>query len=347
MRRTAIAVLSAAALILAQPLTPPTFAQVPGQAPAMEPSLSIDFPGGTVTQYVEALKKSGKPVNVVTSERAAKQQLAPISLSQVNVGVAVYAIQAASTSASGQWRIEMIHTPGPRMAQWPTPGDAYSVDFFPFGKRGEDVVVESYSLQRILRPDGKGEGADPKIVLTAIETGLHLQNEGGDQPPDLKFHADSGLLFVRGSNADVKLVGSIVNRMSDDAGRRATAAERRSQEDAMRNIATKEAQLEIQLREMEVQAAQQNMEQVKALASKGTAPATEVTRSELEFARAKFNLDRAKLGLERAQIMRLDAVNQDQAATLEDLAAQNAALRKQLDDSKAAIPKSPARPGTR
>jgi hypothetical protein len=327
MRRLAITALSTALSFAAMPPASNAMARQPAQMPnpIAEPSLTVEFAGGTVAQYIDSLKKSGKAVNVVASERASKQPLSPISLSQVTVGVAVYAIQAASTSATGSWRIDAISGPGPRMTPYAMAGDAFAVDFFPYGKRGEDVVVESYSLQKILRADGKGGGFDSKVVLTAIETGLKLQNEGGEQPPDLQFHADSGLLFVRGTNAEVRLVGSIVSRLSEDAKVRTAASDRRAQASMIRTIATKEATLEVQLQEAELNSTTRALEQARQLSEKGSTPASEVSRLELEVARARFKLERAKLGLERAQIVAsdpLDAEESDRPAEAPDEAPQ-------------------------
>jgi hypothetical protein len=316
--------------------------------PAANNLISVDFKGGTVVQYVETLKKSGKAVNVVTSERATRQTLAPISLKDVTVGVAVYSIEAAASSNNGSWRIAPIQDPVQQVvhmgAHHPRDG-AYSVDFYPVGKRGEEVVVESYSLQKILRPDGKGEGADAKVILTAIETGLKLQNEGADQPPDLQFHGDSGLLFVRGTGADVRLVGSIVARMSEDAGRTLNAAQRRAREDAMRSLAMKEAKIEIELRQVEYDAAMRNLAEVQQQAKAGNLPSGFLQEAEVKAAKAKLNLERARLGLERAEIVTVETTNTDNQGILEALSVQNAALRKQLDDFQAATKELPRNPG--
>lgn len=316
MRRMTLAAWTASCVLALSPVSSDVLAQ--GQPVQQDASISIDFKGGTVAEYINTLKKSGKAVNIVASERASKQQLAPVSLDQVSVGVAVFSIQAAATSGSGNWRIEAISPPGPQAMQFPgMPGSgvqAFAVDFYPYGKRGEDVVVESYSLQRIIKADGKAGGLDPNVVLTAIETGLKLQNEGSEQPPDLKFHPDSGLLFVRGTRADVQLVGSVVGRMLDDAKVRTAAAEKRAQENMVRNIAMKEAKLDVEFREMELAMAQKKLEQVKELAEKGAVPPMEVMGIETEFARARMNLERAKLGVERAQIVTGDPIAEEQPA---------------------------------
>ncbi|MBX3375553.1 MAG: hypothetical protein KF678_00950 [Phycisphaeraceae bacterium] len=321
MKRTAT-ILAVATLLSGAPmLTPPALAQNGGATTASDPFVSIDFAGGTVANYVDALRKTGRAVNIVVSERAAKQQLGTVSLNRVTVGVAVYAIHAAAASGAGQWRIDPI-SPYPatavRTAGLATPEpEAYSVDFLPLGNRGQDVVVESYSLMRIIKPDGKTDGVDPKVVLTAIETGLKLLNEGAEQAPDLKFHPDSGLLFVRGSSADVRLVGSIVIRMMDDARARSQAQQRRERESALREIAIKEARIEIELREVELQAANDALEQMRLLVEKGSGSSHDVRAMEVQVSRARTNLERARLALERAKIGPLVSSDEEGGSTTE------------------------------
>jgi hypothetical protein len=302
MKRTA-ALIAISALSFGMPAwTPPALAQS-GATSAADPYFSVDFAGGTVTQYVEALRKTGKPVNVVVSERAGRQRIGAISLSRVTPGVAVHAINAAAASTLGDWRIDQIGPEASRAAGKGMPEvEAYWVDFMPKGVHSQDVMVEAYSLARVFKPDGKAEGLDPKAVLTAIETGLRLQNQEPDQAPDLKFHPDSGLLFVRGTMAELRLVGSIVGRMMDDARAKSQSQQRREREAAMRGIAMKDAQLEVQIREVELRVAEESLEQVRKLAETGAAHPSEVQGAQLQLGRARVNLERARLGLERAQI---------------------------------------------
>ena len=48
-------------------------------------------------------------------------------------------------------------------------------------------------------------------VLTAIDTGLGV--EGGGTVAKIKFHQDSGLLFVRGTHEQTSMVSSILDAL--------------------------------------------------------------------------------------------------------------------------------------
>lgn len=280
-----------------------TYPTPAGPAGAQEPSflISVNFAGGTVAQYIEALKKAApdKAVNIVASERAAKQGLTTISLKDVPLGVAAYAIQSASTSPTGDWGIGPMQG-DPNAAGFAT--SSYRVDFSPSRRVSDAVIVEAYSLQRIIRGDAKEDQTAGKMALTAIETGLKLQNSDGDAPPELKFHQESGMLFVRGQSPDVHLVGQIISRMSDDAERRRAVVERAAKEEKLIGLAMREAAMDVQTREMELEAAQKLFSMTETQVTKGASSQTELMQRSMELQRARMNLERAKLNVERAQL---------------------------------------------
>jgi hypothetical protein len=302
----------------------------------------VDFPGGTVAQYIDALRKTSPDlaVNIIASERASKQMLTAISLKDVSLAVAANAIQAGSASTTGAWVIEPIPRPDPRITLPNAVFDSYSVDYLTSRRGFPDIFVEAFSLQKILRQAGDGK-EDPnagKSALTAIETGLQLQNADRENPPELKFHQESGMLFVRGEQADVHLVGQIISRMSDDAEYRRAVNERRAKQDKLTEVAVKEATIEVQLHQMEVAAAQRSLDMISAQVAKGLMSQNEVQQASLELGRAKFNLERAELNVERAKLQipmetgTGDASPQmnEMAKMLDRLSEENRALRDQL-----------------
>ncbi len=63
-------------------------------------------------------------------------------------------------------------------------------------------------------------------VLTAIETALKFRDEEGEPPAEIKFHAESGLLFVRALPEQHALVQEVVDQLDGSASRRETAKEK-------------------------------------------------------------------------------------------------------------------------
>ncbi len=275
--------------------------------------LTVNFPGGTIGQYVEALRKAstGGSANIVVSDRSSKVPISSINLKGVDIGVAVSAIPAAYSGPRGAWHIELVLPAGSQYVGVDSTARTYSVDFETLSEfRRDDLKVESFSLGRLLNPTGSAKPeADPRVVLTAIETGLHLLIAEGDPQPDLKFHPDSSLLFVRGTGAEVDLVKSVISRMSEEAVRRMAITQRRTRAEQARNLQVKEATIRIQIKEMEFQAVTSELEAIKQQVQAGTASTTELARVQLEYNRAKMNIEMAKIEFERAQLESADDIS--------------------------------------
>ena len=72
-------------------------------------TVTVDFPGGTVGQYVQLLKQaSGRnAVNVVMSRAATEVQIGTISMREVSLYTALSAIQSAA-GRDTQWRVQPL-----------------------------------------------------------------------------------------------------------------------------------------------------------------------------------------------------------------------------------------------
>lgn len=300
-----LALFVAALPLLAQARVPQVQPAFPGQVnnqPEEPQYLSVEFAGGSVEQYVQTLKASaGKvPVNLIVSERASKQQLSRISLKEVSISVAAGAIESAATTTSGMWFIQPVFVPGAVGRDRPQ-SMTLRVDYSTEARRDLPSQVEAFSLSRILRasPDAKASQAS---VLTAIETGLKLQLSDNETPPDLKFHPDSGLLFVKGSPSDIHLVSSVITKMSEESERAAGILDRRARSEKIRALAVREAKLRLELASIEYQNAERTETEFVKMNDRGAIPAAQLADIQLEKARARVRLQQAEIEVERAQI---------------------------------------------
>ncbi len=330
-----------------QPPTDPS-AQLPPGA-SSQPLVSVEFPNGTVAQYIAALKKANPdtPINIVASDRAAKQTLGSISLKNVPVSVAAFSIRVAASTGTMIWDIADIDQRVPVLGDVPVisrffTNHAYQVDCQSAARRPDDVVVQALSLQAIvLSEDAKVADAASAVALTAIQTGLALRDPENPDAAELKFHPDSGLLFVRGTRDEVQLVSQIVSRLRDDATSRRDAAERRAREEQLRAIAVKDADLEIQLHEMELREAERGVTQLQKERASGAASAYELSTAEMNLGRAKLAVERAMLDKDRARlaapIVTPQANSQDtgENSKIQRLEAENENLRQMLQTYKA------------
>jgi hypothetical protein len=166
------------------------------------------------------------------------------------------------------------------------------------------------------------------------------------KPPELKFHEESGLFFVRGTPAEVRLVGSVVMRMSDDAEREGKSAARRAEAERERAMAVKEAELVIQMREIELQSAMQLVQVTEQKVTGGAEPTSELNAAQSALRKAQIRLDEAKLGRERASMVGSSDLwrgggsqgtgDSGPQASRDELLSQIAAMQKRINDLEAA-----------
>jgi hypothetical protein len=96
---------------------------------------------------------------------------------------------------------------------------------------GPARVVRVFAVRRLLRPQGVApvtEGSDPYLsmetVLTAVDTGLAVAAEqsaldagGAGEKAIVRYHEDSGLLFVAGTHTQLKVVEEVIGNLERQA----------------------------------------------------------------------------------------------------------------------------------
>lgn len=180
------------------------------QAKLVPPTLvTIDFPGGTVTEYVEHVKRATKtPINVVVSPSVSGAVLAAVQLKDVPVDAAIRAIQTAGGETSYSWRIKPLDGLNNSGAV----PNAFSVDGERRGSQafGNDPGRLPRNVDVIALPTGEGGSVKPDVALSAIEAGLQVSQSKGAQRAEVSYHKDSGLLFVNGTPEQNDLVRQVL-----------------------------------------------------------------------------------------------------------------------------------------
>ena len=217
-----------------------------GQAPALqapvspalrpeEPVIAVSFPGGTVAEYLEAVKRSAgdlAEVNVVLDGEAAGSAMPPAELRKVRVEDAIHLIPAIARSGSGQPLefTEVAREPTPvyvlrveTAPGKPPPGGSPGADFGAMASPGGSPAVQNgglkldvFSLRSLIEP-GHGAAEDARrltaeTILSALEQALAEANQGS--PASLKYHAESYLLMVRGTPAQLEVVRQVLETLS-------------------------------------------------------------------------------------------------------------------------------------
>jgi len=174
----------------------------------------LQFGGGPLSEYAELLRKASGE-NILLDAGAGAVEVPPISLHNVSLDAALDVVP--KIMGRGEDRMLQVSTiPGPS-----------PVYLLLLQKRPE--TVEVLTLQGIIGGAMPGLGMKAETVLTAIENVLaETRDEGA---PAIKFHPESSILVVKGNPSQIKVVKSVVERLSEglekvrEAGSKARAGE--------------------------------------------------------------------------------------------------------------------------
>ena len=200
----------------------PTPARRGQQAAVVQPTdtagiVTIEFPGGSLAQRVDALRPLSKGTNILIQPEADQVVLPPLQLRQVDAFTALKAIEmlvddrgshtmSVQKLGGQQQDVLTVRIRERRTRETQTPPTMVRV----FSLRWLTTALphEAAAADAVLTPD---------TILTAIDVGLGLA--GGDKPV-LRYHADSGLLFVQGGPQHVDVVQQVLMSLQEDLAQR-------------------------------------------------------------------------------------------------------------------------------
>ncbi len=245
-----------AVLLLAMLCTPSLLAQEtkPNPAPATKPTpvfnspasstrvapevgyISLDFPGGTVAQYVDALRTAAGPgpANIMVDSEAAPLKVPAARLSRTSLENSLLVMERTVSGTNDRHANVGIHLE----RLYPNSPDAAPIFVvqasYPLGHGdpppSRTMVV--LSLNPIVGlPGTKSEQkVDAKAVLSAVEAAVMVAETATKDAPTMKFHETSGLLFVRGTPAQLRAAEDVINQLRKDVdqGGKNAAAENES-----------------------------------------------------------------------------------------------------------------------
>jgi hypothetical protein len=321
----AVVVGSGGPAALGQPQPQSVPRQVPPQFPGHQgspgPVVSVDFPGGTVAEYIEAVQRAGgdRPVNVLVPAEAAGVPVPPISLRGVTARTALEALTYAFPFGYGA-----KHEFGVRsFGDDPEATNAFAIMY----SKGQQIgmmpgqlnqaagpargreQIQVFSLTELVAPPGAGEdvGVPVDVLLTAVEAALGIgagdeeaDGEGGSgAPAQVRFHEESGLLIVRGTGEQISLVSSLLGELRKDVVSRWSTARQDAAREAERRYRQKRLEVEMGLAEKELVAADKRAERFRQQVESGHAPQQLQEEAEEEVARKRAQLEMLRLEEQR------------------------------------------------
>ena len=251
------------------------------------PYFDLTFPGGTVADYVRAIRDVYPCANVLIASGARVFPVPAVSLRQVTVGAALGLIDGQARLDSGelvQLGVDDVTIPG-------RPDGAYRLGMW---KQNESPVETSvWGLAPVI-----GQGLDAEAILGAVKEALSTFSQGST----MRFHEPTGLLIVRGAKEQLELVGRVLGELTSTVQQQSRGMESRSMLILDQRAKVEKAESDVELAVKRVEIAGQRLDRFMAdgfLADDPEKAQTLRAEGELALAEAEASLRIARSTLER------------------------------------------------
>jgi hypothetical protein len=216
----------------------------PGQDTA-DSTFDLTFKGGTVAEYVAAVRKADPVANILIMPEAEDVPIPAMELQRVDLSAAMSLLDDHSYEDAGLLVRLDVH----RVASTTRKGvEIYSIRA-QLANRGSRQAARAPQRTTVLSVADliQGEAAiSAEDLLTAIEAAMALTTDDYE-PTQIRFHDATGLLIARGSPEQAATIAEVVDQL-----RGSVYGARRDQKDA--ELAERDAmlqQLEMKIRQVE------------------------------------------------------------------------------------------------
>ena len=173
------------------------------QSPTENPLIDVRFPGGTVTQFIEAIRKAAGDINVLVAPDAVKVKMPAVSLSHVSVAAALNLLDGKEQRTPNQIvrvKVDMM----PRLSPLERETFQIRVDV----RRDREGVPGAYvwSVLSLLDND-----ISSQALLSAVEMALDVIDS--DTALDVRFHEDTGLLIASGDRGQMETIEVVLEQL--------------------------------------------------------------------------------------------------------------------------------------
>ncbi len=183
-------------------------ANKPGSAMQRPNPINLQFGGGSLSEYVQALRSAMPMVNVViTTEAAGQIKFPPIKLDSVDLVAAIELMEGEYTLPDQQPVHVQVRGYGSFTGE---SAPVFKVSTVPIGKRAHREV-SVWNIGDLLHGERK-----PDSVLTAVETGVGLLNQSSAKA-DIRYHEETSLLVASGDPEQLTAIDRVIDRIRQGA----------------------------------------------------------------------------------------------------------------------------------
>lgn len=167
--------------------------------------ISVDFPGGTITEYIDALAKAAGSVNVLISTEAADLSMPPVKLTKVSVSAAIDLVKGTRTDKNDQ----LVSFNVNHLKRY----EVNEQETFKINAYRSPTEVKTQTHSRVwsiahLIQDGV---FNSKVVLDAVEMAIAVTKS--TSKVDIRFHEATGLLIASGSTSQLSAIENVLDEL--------------------------------------------------------------------------------------------------------------------------------------
>ncbi len=170
------------------------------------PFLDLDFPGGTLGEYIEAIEgASDQTINfVVTDEMVLQAPIAKMRLRRVTAHTALELIEGTKVVMGNREFMVALDGMGGSGGEAST----IRVTALDRGNVPREMVSQTmiFAGQPLI-----DAGLDAEYLLAALEIALDLSATG--EPAVIRFHEETGLIFANGSNDQIGAIHQLMSTL--------------------------------------------------------------------------------------------------------------------------------------
>ncbi len=189
-----------------------------------EPLVTVDFKGGTLGELVRVMSQTtGKDVNVVVSREAQEVEVPAMSLRNASMYAVLEA--ASATGDRGRGMLKVI-----RVGKGPAEHETYAVQFEAFGVMAVGMTPvqrpQTVRVSSIADVADLGGADSAATLLSALTATLEMEMPKGGPAAEVKFHKESSLLIIRGTDAQQAVAAQVIEQLRNANAKRSAQEHR-------------------------------------------------------------------------------------------------------------------------
>ena len=291
-------------------------AQDQDQSAFFGPVVETQFTGGTLADYIEAVKRAAgddAPTVMIRGD-AGTIRVAPVDLRQIHMFAAIQLLDGNHMGVDSQtpYGVKSVNVGSPSGGR-----PAYLVTIEGYGRSKPGAPEREFMVLPIREITEALPGDPPEIVipaetvLTAVETVIAIADPEGSAT-EIRFHPESGLLMLAGPSKALVAAQQVLVQIAQDVDQRRDRARELQRAQGLTNPDVLEQQLADARADAEMamvrmgtaqqrsEAMAQRAEETRLLVEKGSRSEGELREARMELAESEAQVQEHRIMVERA-----------------------------------------------